>query len=294
MIFVLLGRIIRRHSRVHLTIPLGVVAIVAAVVELASAQLRGRPPDFGKPWLWARVPELVSVYVSFALVIFLSVKKAGDVRTTRVDKLRDVLPGSSRYFAIGTIPLREWFEPNSQLYLANIIRHQHDDSAFKHERVLLFYTNRDWQALQASYLDEPYAKAFAAIHNRFKIPLAYVGPEDIRRILIGLNDEALCVLGCQRKLMVFFGRWLTRLPREWTIRRRPRMLPFALIENHGVKTVLHFSKHANTLTLNEAGKDTLKAHEEFVAAIEDKIHDSNHRLKEEFKFSNYLFPGGCE
>jgi hypothetical protein len=308
MFFLLLSRIAKRHLGFHLAIPLVVVALLSIVFDWAIPAMRGAGlhfPRFSTHWFLQRTSELVGIYISFLFVIAFSVKKAGDIRTARVDKLRDILPGSTRYFAIGTTPLREWFEPNSQIYLATIIQYQFQRQAmpiptgapahFRHERVLLFYTATDWKALQASYLDEPYAKSFAAIHKRFGIPLAYLGPEEMQAILLGLNENDRRALVCERRLVVWLKRRLPKIPLAWTIRRTPGMLPYALIEGDGGTRILRFSKQGNTLTLYEVEKtEEVEAHKNFVKSIEAKIYNTNHVLKEEFKFANYLFPGGCE
>ena len=116
--------------------------------------------------------------------------KASEVPWTTIGDLSEALEGADRYFAIGTIPLKEWFEPNPLLYLASIVRQQIDrrhlisapaagavaagpvpanissSSSFRHERVLLFSNDTDFRALQASYLDQHYARSFSAIHDR--------------------------------------------------------------------------------------------------------------------------------
>src|SRR5258708_29784877 len=189
MLFLLIRRVVKRHFGVHLAIPLIVVVIASFSFEWVRVHT-GKAADwkaFEKNWLVERLPELAAVYLSFAWVIALSIRKASEVRTARVDTLRDLLPGSTRYFSIGTIALREWFEPNSQLYLDTIVEHQHESRKFRHERELGFYTTADLKAAQPSYLDQPYPKAFDAIHARFKIPLAFLGPNDMRSLLLNLE-----------------------------------------------------------------------------------------------------------
>lgn len=293
MFFLLLQRVIKRHLGLHLLIPLIVVVFLSGIFDWLVPMYRKVPPD--PHWLVERASELAGIYVSFVLVIALTIKKAGDISTSDVDKLRDLLPQSRRYFAIGIISLREWFEPDTQLYLASIISHQHADSNFRHERVLLFYTNRDLNALRASYLDERYATRFAAIHARFKVPLACLHPEDIREILLSLDEATLHALGCHRKIVFSLRRWLSFFPREWTLRRKPHMLPYALIEKDSGSQVLRFSKKKNRLALDEVmNEGQVEAHKKLVVAIEKKIHDAQGEVKETFKFINFLVPGISE
>jgi hypothetical protein len=295
MFFVLFRRLIKTHFGLHLAIPLLIVVTLSAVFDWLVPLTRGDGlhwPAFHAHWFAQRGLELVGIYLSFLLVFALSVKKAGDVRNARIDKLRDILPGSKRYFAIGTIPLREWFEPNSQIYLSTIIEHQLTDPAFRHERILLFYTSGDWKALNVSYLDEHYAKAFAAIHKRLNIPLAYLDPEELREILLSLDEKTLRALGWQRRTLGWL-RKLIPIPGTWTLRRKPDMLPYALIEKDDVERVILFSKENNTLNLSEIlDPEKVEARRKFVRCIEEKIYQRERELKEEYKFVNYLFPGG--
>jgi hypothetical protein len=228
----------------------------------------------------------------YSLVIGLSIKRASDVRWTAVGHLQDTLPNATRYFAIGTIPLREWFEPNSLVYLATILQQQFErprvnSSApqFSHERVLLFYSQADLLALQASFLDEHYAKSFAAIHQRFNIPLAYLGPDRIREIINSLSEGHRVALGCYKPLRIWRKKGRA-------LRAKPELLPFAWIEeNGGAKQVIQFLKNGNTLTLPEVDDpDKIAACGELVSRIDKMIYQSPRQVKEEFKFSNFLHP----
>ncbi len=298
MFFLLLQRVIKRHFGLHLLIPVLVVVLLSAVFDWFIPKSKGQPPnwpDYRAHWLAERASELGGIYISFVLVIALTLKKAGDVSTTDVDKLTGILEGSRKYFAIGIISLREWFEPDTQLYLATIISHQCADAAFRQERVLLFYTNRESKALHASYLDEHYAARFAAIHKRFNVPLAGLGPETIRAILLKLDDETLKALGCHRRIIFSLRSWIHSVPREWTLRRRPRMLPYALVEKDSGDVILRFSKKKNRLALDDVTCSTqVEAHKKLVKAIEGTIHNSAGEIKAEFKFVNFLIPGISE
>jgi hypothetical protein len=296
MFFVLFRRLVKTHFGFHLAIPLLIVLALSAAFDWLVPLLQGNGlhwPAFRAHWFAQRGLELVGIYLSFLLVFTLSVKKAGEVRNARVDMLRDILPGSKRYFAIGAIPLPEWFEPNSQIYLSTIIEHQLIDPEFRYERVLLFYTSADWKALNVSYLDEHYAKAFAAIHKRLNIPLAYLEPADLREILLSLDERTLRALGWQRSAVAWLRRWIPKIPGAWTLRRKPDTVPYALIEKDKVERVILFSKESNTLTLSEiCDPEKVEARQKFVRCIEAKIYQGERELKEEFKFANYLFPGG--
>lgn len=186
--------------------PLVVVLLLSIAADLLPSLSSNGKIDWGlllhgavwTPWfneLSHRWRELLGIYLAFTFVFLWSVWKASIVPWTIIGDLSDSLEGADRYFAIGTIPLREWFEPDPLLYLATIIQQQYRPrqpgtqaaagaatpaagalagAAFRHERVLLFFKDADFRALQASYLDQHYARSFSAIHDRFGITLAYL------------------------------------------------------------------------------------------------------------------------
>src|SRR6266480_4381478 len=184
VILQLFKRAIKEHLGFHLLIPVVLMVMVSAWPDPA---LRTLEPsqwfEFLKRLPSENIGELVVVYLSFFLVIAWSVKSAGQLQSTRVETLRDILPSAKRYFAIGVIPLWEWFDPSSMVYLCTIIQHQMTSPDFQHERVLLFRRRRDLDAVSVSYLDEPYAKAFVSIHARFNVPLGYLEPIEVVRLL---------------------------------------------------------------------------------------------------------------
>jgi hypothetical protein len=293
-VFQLIKRTIETHIGVHLLIPFFVTLVIWTTSEALAIRWSCQAWSFAQildKWptlVW----ELISIYLAFLIVIGLSIKNASDVRWAAVGHLRDILPNATRYFAIGTIPLREWFEPNSLVYLATILEHRMNSrqasvpNQFLHERVLLFYTEADLQALQASFLDEHYAKSFAAIHERFQIPLAYLGPDKVREIITGLTEEHRIALGCYQPQR---WKWRNRAPK---LRVKPELLPFAWLEqNGGHAQALQFLKNGKTLFLRPVDTDTKKAAcQKLVKDIEEMIYDSTRQLKKEFKFSNFLLP----
>jgi hypothetical protein len=293
-VYQLIKRTLERHIGVHLLIPFGVAVVFWLVSE--AFLTRWNCHAWSLPQIWDTWPtlirELISIYLVFIIVVALSMKNASDVRWAAVGHLQDILPTATRYFAIGTIPLHEWFEPNSLVYLATILRHQMVSSKsdipaqqLRHERVLLFYSEADLRALQASFLDEHYAKSFAAIHQRFGVPLAYLGPDRIKELINGLDEAHKVSLGCYEPRRI----WSKKTP---ALRAKPELLPFAWIErNGGAQQVIQFLKNRNTLVLPEVhGDDRIAACAEFVRRIEKMIYDSNRHVKEEFKFSNFLYP----
>jgi hypothetical protein len=244
---------------------------------------------FLKGWPRHEIASLIEVYLSFFLVVAWSIKHAGDVQSTRVERLQDELPQVTRYFAVGIIPLREWFEPSTVVYLATIIRHQIEQPAFAHERVLLFKRQRDLQALSVSYLDEPYAKSFVSVHRRFGIPLSYLPPGGYVELMNTLSEEERRALGCHRATMSWLRTRVPRLPQAWTI---GEIEPFALVERlDGTSGVLRFDKHGQTLTLTPVRDQTVvAAAKKLVDGVTRMVHSDyqTKRLHEHCNFSSYL------
>ncbi|MDX6558112.1 MAG: hypothetical protein QOF72_1161 [Blastocatellia bacterium] len=285
MFFRLVWRLTRRNFGLHYFWPFAIAIGVESLLAYRHAEWHG----FWNYWFsLGHLAGLASVYLSFVWVIAIYVKKASDVRSTVIQTLDDILPDATRYLGIGTIPLKSWFDPDSQVYLATIIAYQHLASKLKHERVLLFYSDYEMQALKASYLDEHHARSLLAIHKKFDITLGFLGPVNLLRILKSLSEESKRSLGCYRR----FSRVL---PSSCRKRRRPALLPFALIEmKDGPPRFLKFKKDETVLRLDEISESkTIAACAELVSAIETLIYvpGTNHtKLKHEFDFHDLLCP----
>jgi hypothetical protein len=306
LFFRLFLRTVRHHLGFHLLIPLIVTITVWLLFELVRAIWNVHALNWSAinvellkqitPDLQHLALELISVYSAFFIVVAVSVWQSSDVRWTMVGLLEDTLPGATDYFAIGTIPLREWFEPNTQVYLATIVRHQIErrgqsssasqNTQFRHERVLLFQTANDMRAVQASYLDEHFAKSFSAIHDRFEIPLGYLEPKDVK--------EVISKVGARLPKALVKYPWFAR-PRNvwWNLKLEgvPRLLPFAVIEVGGQSRVLLFRKDGKTLTVDEISKpEDVAVCKDIVGLIRNRVHNASGELKKEFEFSKFLRP----
>jgi hypothetical protein len=247
MFFRLLWRLVRKNIGLHYVWPLVIAVILESAIAWTTSQLPGHKwPGFYEYWLdSSHLVGLLSIYLTFLFVIATYIKKASDVRSMLVQSLDDILPAATRYFAIGTIPLKEWFDPDSLTYLATIVGYQRSGN-LKHERVLLFYSDYDLQALQASYLDELHARCFNAIHKRLDINLGFLKPKYIMEILSKeeFRDHKRA-FGCYR-------RFTRMIPERWQMRKRPSLLPFAVIEmKSGEKKVVKFDKGQKFLRLEE-------------------------------------------
>ncbi len=285
MFFRLLWRLARRNFGLHYFWPFAIAIGLESLLAYRQPEWHG----FLDYWLnRAHLAGLASVYLTFVWVIAIYVKKASDVRSTVIQTLDDILPDATRYLGIGTIPLKNWFDPDAQVYLATIIAYQHLANKLKHERVLLFYSDYEMQALKASYLDEHHARSLLAIHKKFDITIGFLGPVNLSRILCSLSEESKRSLGCYRRLQRV-------LPIGFRERKRPRLLPFALIEmKNGPPKYLKFKKNEIVLRLDEISDSTTTAAcAELVSAIEEEIYvpgTNRTRLKHEFDFHDLLCP----
>jgi hypothetical protein len=314
VIFTLLRRIFREHSGAHLWVPILVVLSLSACFDLLPTWWHGSPIEWvllldwhaWAHWLLVHWRELAGIYLAFLWIVWRSVRKASDVRWTMIGDLADTLEGADRYFAIGTIPLREWFEPNTLLYIASIIQQQFKQrqgaslqtpppsAPFRHERVLLFFSNAEVGALQASYLDQHYARSFSAIHDRFNIALAYIRPKEIHdKILSKLSPEQRWILAPYQWFAKPRRLWETRIFRSWA-KNTDRTVPFAVTYTGTQKAFVRFLKDGNSLTVEKIDdKPQMEACEAMVKLIEGIIYKTpatSGELLERYKFGKYLCP----
>lgn len=317
MIFTLFRRIYREHSGAHLWMPFVIVLVLSIGTDLQPLlAIHGNHWETAwKPWLHelihGRAHELVGIYLAFLAVVLWSIWKASEVPWTTIGDLSEALEGADRYFAIGTIPLKEWFEPNPLLYLVSIIRQQFDPryliaapaagagaaapvigTSFRHERVLLFSNDTDFRALQASYLDQHYARSFSAIHDRLNITLGYLRKKELNGILAQLTPEH------QKLIIGPTYRPATGGAAPLAEHAAP-IPPFAVTyAGATVKAIVRFSKRHNNLVVEKLpdGPDK-EACIEFVKKIEPAIFKpqaaasaTRPELFERCKFSKYLCP----
>jgi hypothetical protein len=289
VIFELFKRSLKEHLGFHLLIP---VVLVFAFSAWSETTLRDGGfaawEAFIRHWPASHAKQLAEIYLAFFLVVAWSIKRAGDVQSTRVESLRDILPTTTRYFGLGVIPLHEWFEPTTAVYLATIIQHQLANPGFSHERTLLFTRERDIKAVSVSYLDEPHAKALAAIHRQFGIPLTYLPPDEYAQLMRDLPETHRRVLGCERRYISWLRAWIPRLPFAWTLRP---LAPLVLLEQiDGSHMVITFDKHGRTLTLSPVGEPSLvEASKALVDRISGLVYRTGTRTPlERYTFGNVL------
>ena len=213
--FRFLWRIAREALTLHLLLPLlGSILVGSFVAYLRGTSFAALPSY----WLEHSV-ELITVYAVFiAVLVYLAQRETG-IRVTNLATLDDVLPGSHSYFALAAIPLREWFDPSVQVYLARLFAHQASTPGFRHERVLLFLTRGTFLDVHSSLLDEFYARCLSKLHRQFGAELAFLRPEDLFELLGKLSPSDKAALGYSRT-----ARLIHRMKISW----RPRHLVDAL------------------------------------------------------------------
>ena len=248
--------------------------------------------EYWRTWLthsgWR---ELVGVYVTFFVESsVLDAARATRVTSSNIGLLNEHLQGAERLFGIATIGIREWFEPNAFLYLAAIVQHQRTDAAFRTTSACCCCTARTTlDALKSPLLDAHYAQCFSAIHDRLSIPLSYLRPNEIRRVLATLDTADRSALASYR----WFGRllpwWLS-----WTARiagqHDESLRSFLAITKQGQTTFFRFSKDDISLKLEQiANEGEINACNALVLRIEKTIFKPGTTdLRTEHKFSEYL------
>jgi len=147
---------------------------------------------------------------------------------------------------------------------------------------------RDLKAVSVSYLDQPYAMALAAIHKEFEIPLAYLEPDDLMRLMSDLSAQERVNLGDERRLVTWCRQRVRAIPASWTLRP---IKPFIRIEQmNGTHAAMRFDKRGRTLTLSqERDASFVSAAVTLVGKITATVYPPGSRsLKEQHNFISRL------
>ncbi len=177
-----------RHWRSHLVAPL-LVGIVFESLN-AWAALRGRPvSEFGayliSPQGLISHLGILSLIITFLCVAVWYVHQdAKPPWTNEVGtQLDELLNGATSFFATCTIPLADWFHPDTQRYFSHLLKSRLAGKRFPQHRVLLFKDDRELAEANEQYLGAHYSKSLAEIHRNYEIPLGYLKPNDILDIM---------------------------------------------------------------------------------------------------------------
>jgi hypothetical protein len=293
MIFRILRKILQRHSKLHLVIPM--VAALGLDYLTATYTLH-RFLSWEEFWLRALAAGL-TVLVTYLVIMYFLIKKETSIRVSGIDLeiLRRSLRNATGLFATSTIPFIEWFDPVSQVYFSIIVGQQIVNRSFRHSRVFLFFGQGEIRNLDSMYLDGYYSKCLAEIHQNYEMKPAFLRPGEIAGLLAQVSPEDAAVFGRRR---TWFPYWLRLPPRRgsksvvlaphWWYSRNA--FDFALIELPTRKCVLRVSKPGQEVRI-ERIDDTNKvaAYERLVMAINGIVYDagtSPPELRPENDFSN--------
>lgn len=283
-------RVLRESFTYHFFLPLLIFLTVEILFEFIS-------PKIGPSWdmltyyfPYEKLLGLLTVYITYFAIVALLIRREAAIRVTNIAALEDILPNARSYFAISPTPLREWFEPSTQTYLSKIVARRFDFQAFRHERVLVFFTNSQLESVHATYLDEHYARCFKAWHEHFKIELSFLRPAEIFGLLRTLHLNNRTDLGCYPGWIAWLpDACLDHFPFWW--RRRIRSLAFALVESDtGTKSVVLFSKRRKRLEISRiSDPQAMEPYVALVRMIKERIYrPGTVQLARDHDFASYL------
>lgn len=299
----ILRRIAQRHLVQHLLFPLIVGMLVEATI--ARWQHTGNGWRGFMPYLlsYERAGLILGIVMTYLLLMYYFIKKDTDIGMKRIGmaELEAALDHATEFFAIGTIRLREWFEPVTQAYFTAIATRSLTGHRHLHcTRVLFFFTNSDMKNVDNLYLDGYYAKRLTEIHERFKAKLAFLKRREIFEFLNELSIEDRRALGCYPLWINWLGEKTLEKMRKIPLsllRRRIRKLAFALVKHDdGQLSVVLFTKHGQTLDLEVIEEpDRIKPYSTLVNSIRAQIYKDPDApleklmLKVRYDFSKYFF-----
>jgi hypothetical protein len=193
--FKILSKLLRKHALLHLVLPL----LGGFLAEIGYGYLSPSEPG-GSPWkevLYSRSKIVAAgILVTYFAVMYIETKRETSVRFVDedLDELRKIMSSASEVFATSTLPMEEWFQPISQVYFSIIVKQRFHRPEFKHERIILFFTQRDFDDVDLPYLDGYYARRLADLHLEYEIPLSFIKSKDLEQILKSLKPETLTAL----------------------------------------------------------------------------------------------------
>lgn len=289
MLWKILFRIAKRQAWYHLIIPIlgGVTFETCTALILRD----DRTWNVGQNWQYLKSQEFFAQMVSlekfsliggivvtyFAMMIFF-VKKETSPKVKELDLavLEKGLENAKSCFATSMIPMESWFDPTAQMYLASIINQRSGSGTFVHERVLLFFNRREVKSLDVPFLDGYYAKCLSHLHHHYGIPLSFLEPDEILKVLRGLTPDDRRNIGCPWYLIQLCERIPSRFLRFGM--RRIRGLDFALITKNGGATaltstiVLRVRRVLTHVGIETITDQRVRSYERLAEAFKQKTH----------------------
>jgi hypothetical protein len=273
---------------VHLLVPLLVGLAVEMVVVARHGNFHGWM-DFAREKLSLILGVVITYLVISSYIIYR--ETSVQIERAQLEDLAESLATAKSFFATCAISLRDWFDPSTQVYFARIINQKFSNKNFRHERVLLFFTEADLKNSQTPYLDGHYAKALIGIHENHEIDLAFVGRKDIHDLLHNLTAK-------EQKALNIFPRWIVWCPEIvlkifLRVRRRIPELDFAFITHvDNTATVIPFSPHGESLKIEtDESTESIQTYEKLVRLIREKIYildEEPPRLRNKYNFAKKI------
>ena len=183
------AKLVTTHWKSHLATPFIIALLVEPVWGGVSLKDQSLPQFiFSREGLVSHL-SILTIIVTYLVITVLSVQKETKASWTDVsgEQLREALRNAVSFFATCTIPLEQWYEPDTQTYLSDLVKEKYENR-LPQNRVLLFKREEDLLAVNQQHLDQYYAKPLVRIHHNYKIPLAYLKPDELGGIL---NDFTL-------------------------------------------------------------------------------------------------------
>ena len=252
-----LWKLMSRHLLYHLVLPLifGVFfeILISWCRDPAHFELREYLASGERLGLYGGV---LFAYLGIALwLVRKETKPPWDYTLT--DELGRTLKGATSFFATCTIPLKGWFDPYTQQYFSELVKHQLGTGGFPQERVLLFTRRGELTNAREQYLDRHYARPLAEIHKNLGIKLGFLDRAKIKEI----NDAVHC----------------------------PK-LDFALVNYADERrTVYTFDKKRDPIKLEVLTTEyDMAPYEALVARIRQVVFDQNGDLVPKHNFHNFV------
>lgn len=265
MFFRIIRKILQRHFKEHLLIPL----IVGLAIEFGAEFLERK---YHGVFTYIRpVAPLLGVMGAYLVIMYFIFKRETEVGFKRIRSITlvEALKGAKGYFAVGAIDLKEWFEPSPQVYLASIMKRKLEYKDFAYDRVLLF-SKGGFKDAFIPYLSDYYARALVNIHVDHGIRLAFLKPNELDSIIAELKLD-------KGKAVGYYPSWLRETflkftPSIWKGLWNRRLALGEVIYPNGESKVLRFSKHGGFVDVDEATPEARAAYDELLKLIKERIY----------------------
>ena len=262
--------IFRSQFWFHLGFPL-LAGLVIRVVFVALKKAE-------RPKVLELVLESVSILVVYFGIAIYEVRSVSRIELGGTEQavLQANLQNARSYFATSAIPIEEWFEPISQVFLSRIVRHKMGPHPLQDQRVLLLFDADEDRDLRAPYLTGYYGRSLATIHSSLGTPIGFLVRAEILTILSQLTTEEKTVIGYSP---------------AWTRQRRIPELDFALVEGEkGKKTVLRVKKEGQNLRIEPIDGPGVNPYEHLIELIRARTGLTRGAFDAQHDFVKFYFP----